>query len=353
MESKKGKKRNTLVRKDKLMSFDDVIKATTKPYLLLGNGFSISYSPERFSFTTLLESAVESEIISKESDVYKVFQKLATADFESVMRALENAAKIVDVYGADKVICKKIQKDGKDLKGYLVKIITNNHPAKSTELSDSEKEACLTFLSPFESIYTLNYDLLLYWATMHSTSRVSDDGFGNTEDSVHEGFVVYKNSSAYKMNTHYLHGALHYFDADDEIIKKTYVNTDVPIVTQTRKSLDEGKYPIFISEGTSSQKMTKILHSAYLNHCYKSLRNIGGKGKSDIVIFGASLKSNDEHIFDAILQSKVTNIYFGVSSLSGADHISTAIDEYNAKAIEEKQKKLHLYDYRTVKVWGR
>lgn len=340
-------------RTKELMSFNDVLKACTKPYLLLGNGFSISYSPERFSFTTLLESAVEHKIITKQSEVYKVFQELATADFESVMRSLESATKIVGVYRGPKTMQAKIQKDSENLKEYLVKIITNNHPAKSTDLTDSEKEACLFFIAPFDTIYTLNYDLLLYWATMHSQSRASDDGFGNTEDSLHEGHVVYKNSSAYKMNMHYLHGALHYFDAGDEIIKKTYINTDIPLVTQTKKSLDEGKYPIFISEGTSEQKMTKILHSAYLNHCYKSLAQIGGKNRADIVVFGASLKKNDEHILNALLSSKVINIYYGVSSIEGGNHMVTAVNKYNSKVIKERQKKLILFDYRTVNVWGR
>ena len=337
----------------KLMTFDEVMKVCKNPYLLLGNGFSIAYNPERFSFTTLLESAVKNKIITKEGEVYKVFQELATADFESVMRSLESATKIVGVYGGSKSMQAKIQKDSENLKEYLVKIITNNHPAKSTDLTNDEKDACLTFIASFKAIYTLNYDLLIYWATMHSQSHASDDGFGNTEDSLYEGYVVYKNSSAYKMNMHYLHGALHYFDADDEIIKKTYVNTDVPLVTQTKESLDEGKYPIFISEGTSEQKMTKILHSAYLNHCYKSLKNIGGKNKPDIVVFGASLKESDKHILDALLQSKITNIYYGVSSTEGGEHMAIALDEYNAKTIKERQKNLILFDYRTVNVWGR
>lgn len=344
-------------RKEKtgaLLNFDDVLARTVKPHLLLGNGFSISYDPKRFSFTTLLESAVKSGVISKDGEIYKIFEKLETSDFENVMRALKSAEKILEVYKGDKKIRAQMQKDADNLKGYLVKIITNNHPEKSTSLTDLEKNSCLAFIAPFENIYTLNYDLLLYWSTMNNQS-VAFDGFGNTEDSVNEGYVVYKNAGSFRI--HYLHGAMHYFDADSEIIKKTFNNTDIPLVEQVRASLNEDKYPIFVSEGSSEQKMTKILHSAYLNHCFKSFNKIGSGGKKglvgDLVIFGASLKSNDEHILKSILNNNIQNIYLGVSSVSGGDYIAGVLDKHNLSVPVEKKKNLYLYDYKTVNIWGR
>ena len=327
-----------------LLTFKQVIQQANKPHLLLGNGFSMAYDSSRFSFTTLLQSAVDSGVIQKESEIYRVFEKLATSDFENVMRALKDAEQIVEVYQGDNQIRERMRLDTENLKRYLVQILTNNHPEKSTDLTEEEKNACLGFITHFDKIYTLNYDLLLYWATMQDQSSTSD-GFADTEDSRGEGYVVYKNSDGFRV--HYLHGALHYFDAGDEIRKKTYTNTDIPLVTQVRKSLDEGKYPVFVSEGSSKQKITKILHSAYLNHCYKSLMRIGG----DLVIFGTTLKSNDEHILEAILQSKIKNIYLGVSSPNKGEEFITKIEEYNKKVSEKKKKKVYLYDYRTVDVW--
>jgi len=334
-----------------LLTFQQVLEQTDKPHVLLGNGFSMSYDSARFSFTTLLESAVEKGVIERDSYIYKVFQKLETADFESVMRALKDAEQILEVYEGDEEKRQQMRADSEALKGYLVQIVTNNHPEKSTSLLEEEKAACLDFLSNFDKIYTLNYDLLLYWSTMQDQSATSD-GFSNTESSVNEGYVVYSNSRM-PMRVYYLHGALHYFDADSEIIKKTYNNTDVPLVEQVRESLDEGKYPIFVSEGTSEQKITKILHSAYLNHCYKSLKTVGSAKKSGLVIFGASLKENDNHILEAILQSKLINIYLGVSDAAAGAYLSERIDSFNRTVEEAKKKKLYLYDYQTVNVWGR
>lgn len=331
-----------------LLTFDEVLEQAASSHLLLGNGFSRSYDPKRFSFTTLLESATRDGIIDKNSELYKVFQKLETADFETVMRAMENSKGIIEVYGDNSDLQQKLSQDSLALKEYLVKIITNNHPEKSTSLFQEEKAACVDFLKKFKKIYTLNYDLLLYWASMHDKSESFSDGFGNTEDSIHEGYVVYKNSSAIEMHVYYLHGAMHYFDAGDEIIKKTYANSDINLIDQVRESLKNNIYPIFISEGSSEQKKTKILHSAYLNHCYKSLRSISG----NIVIFGASLKDNDKHILDAIFESKIKRIYLGVSEESSANNIKDALDEYNRKSDIKHRKELFLYDYRTVNVWG-
>lgn len=91
-----------------LMTFDDVMADVKVPHLLVGNGFSIAYDSKRFSFTTLLESAVHDGIIDANSEIYKVFVRLETSDFESVMKAMENSADILDVYSEDKEVMNRI-----------------------------------------------------------------------------------------------------------------------------------------------------------------------------------------------------------------------------------------------------
>lgn len=331
-----------------LLTFDDVIEQANTPHLLIGNGFSMAYDKDRFSFTSLLDSAVSDGIISKDSNIYRLFEQLATSDFESIMRLLDDSKVVVSIYSKDESLQDQIAKDADDLKSYLVKIITNNHPEKSTSLLEAQKLKCVDFVKKFKNIYSLNYDLLLYWAIMQNNVDNFTDGFSNTEDSQHEGFVVYQNQKSKGFRIHYVHGALHIFDAGDEIIKKTYNNTDINLVDQVRDSLSKHIYPIFISEGSSEQKLTKILHSAYLNHCYRSLCRIGG----DLVVYGASLKNNDDHVLRAIIDGNVKNIYFGVSSADNAGHIQNAVDTYNLTAPENKKKTLYLYGYKTIDVWG-
>lgn len=343
-----------------LLSFDQVVEQAEKPHLLLGNGFSMAYDPDRFSYTSLLQSAIDDGIITEESEIIRLFRSLNTTDFERVIRLLDEAAIASDIYGA-KDVQQKLLTDADALKEHLVAIVTNNHPEKSTSIVPSEREACLNFLQPFGRIYSLNYDLLLYWVIMdlvNSGNTNYTDGFSNTEYSTDDAYVVYANDSSVPQNLYFLHGALHLFDAGDEFHKITYNNSDVCLVDQIKQALADKKYPVFISEGTSEQKMEKIIHNAYLNHCYKSLKKIGG----DIVIFGTLLKKNDEHILNAILNSDVKNIYLGVSNSSDIKHIEGAVEAFNQhyeklkkekKFRKDRTKTLHLYDYRTANVWGR
>lgn len=333
----------------KLLTFEEVIKQTNKPHLLLGNGFSMAYDPERFSFTSLLQSAIDLKIIDKKDFIYRVFETLKTADFESVMKMLDDSRQVIKIYDDKAGLDAKIEKDSTQLKKHLVSIITNNHPAICTEIADANKQSCVEFLRPFKNIYTLNYDLLLYWAIMHDNSSGYTDGFGEDNESIDGEYVVFKNTHGSRL--FYLHGGLHIFDAGDEIIKKTYSKTGIKLFDQIKENLDKNIYPVFISEGDSKQKKTKILHNSYLNHCYKSLRFIGG----DLVILGTELKRNDTHILDAIMESKVENIFIGVSKAGSVDHIVDRVDEFNkelsSRKISGKKKRVFLYNYKTANIW--
>lgn len=333
-----------------LPSFKDILKTLKKPKILLWNGFSMAFDSERFSFTSLLDSAVKNKIIQKDSKVYNVFKTLQTSDFESVMRALEETKKIIQVYEWDKELQELLKNDAENLKKYLVKIITNNHPNKTTEISEKQKLSCATFLDNFETIYTLNYDLLLYWSILQNreTTKKFPDWFWEDDFSIDEDYVIYKNNSSFPSKVNYLHWWLHIFDAWNEIIKKTYSKTDICLMTQIEKNLDKWIYPIFVSEWDSKQKMTKILHNAYLNHCYRSLKKVNW----ELVILWTMLKSNDDHILDAIMWSTVSRIYIWVSNIEKVEHIRQRIVEFNSKQEDpKKHKQLWYFDYKTVNPW--
>jgi len=342
-----------------MMSYDEVLEAIMdkKKYLLLGNGFSMSYNPERFSFTSLLDNAVERGLITRTSPVYKVFTQFDTKDFEEVVKLLETSTKVLKTYGAlSKADEKKILDDSKSLKKYLVDVITNNHPDKITEISDDEFFNSASFIKSFDKVYTLNYDLLLYWSCIKLKSFIESetikdfnlkttDGFYDPHEQTTD-YVVFGNDGA-SQNIYFLHGGLHIFDKKSEIIKNTYSRTDKSLKTQTLENLNKNIYPIFVSEGTSEQKKAKIIHNAYLNHCYKSLASIGTKN-SNLVIFGTLLKKNDIHIRKAILKSKVENVYIGVSNKNEAKEFDDFIEQSSKSG---KSKKIYFYDYRTTKIW--
>jgi len=343
-----------------LLTYDEVLSqsAKDKRFLLTGNGFSISYNYERFSFTSLLESAVSNNLIKKESPIYSVFQEFATKDFEEVVKLLETSVKVVEKYKAINTKDKElIKNDAKALKRHLVNIITNNHPEKITEISDEEFSYSTKFISQYNKVYTLNYDLLLYWSTIKLLDLIYNnkidnvvlnptDGFHNSD--IVDDYVVFGNDNS-SQEVYYLHGALHIFDKKSSIIKNTYSRTDIALKEQTLKNLQNDIYPVFVSEGSSEQKKAKIIHNAYLNHCYKSLCSIGSKNSS-LIIFGTMLKTNDTHIRDAIKKNKVKNIYFGVSSEKNIEELENFKEELEKL---DKPKNVYFYNYKTVSVWGK
>jgi hypothetical protein len=55
--------------------------------------------------------------------------------------------------------------------------------------------------------------------------------------------------------------------------------------------------PVFVSEGTSKQKLNAIARSRYLDTVY---REVLPEKKESIVIYGWSMGENDSHILDAL-----------------------------------------------------
>ncbi|WP_283843446.1 DUF4917 family protein [Bradyrhizobium barranii] len=109
-----------------------------------------------------------------------------------------------------------------------------------------------------------------------------------------------------------MHGALHLFDRQTEIIKYTWSKTDTAIVDQIRAALNENKYPLFVAEGTSESKMERIMHSAYLHKALRSFESCCSSSKNAIVIFGHSLAENDSHVLKCISGGGCANLLVGL-----------------------------------------
>lgn len=364
----------------KLLTYEEVLDKTKdmKRHLLLGNGFSMAYEKERFSFTNLLESAIKKRIIKKNTPIYKLFSEFGTSDFELIIKQLESSSIVLNNYSdVSSEIIEQINKDADALKHHLVKIVTNNHPEKSTEIEDKEYLQCIDFIKKYDSIYTLNYDSLLYWVAMHyleifekekdlppheqtvideEARLIVNDGFAD-KTGVHEkiDYVIFRNDSGnFYQTIHFLHGALHIFDKQHEIIKNTFSKTEKPLKKQTLENLKNSVYPIFISEGTANKKLARIIHNSYLNNSYKTFRTMPRdkwddkkkkKIKNSLIIFGTMLKNNDSHIIDAIVKNKIEDIYIGLSDISKASEFSFLESQL------EGRRKLYFYDYKTINIW--
>lgn len=315
--------------------------------ILLGNGFSMGYDPRRFSFTNLLESAKQNNIIPANSNLLRIFKSLETADFERVIKVLEDGKLVAQIYGAPFNI-ENVECDIVALKNHLVDTIMNNHPDKSVDIPKVKSEKCAEFLEKFDKIYSLNYDLLAYWVILQNNLGKFTDGFGESEYEDDADYVVHKDSYQVSNKLLFLHGGLHIFDNKTEIKKLTFCRPNEPLKNQIMRNLSKNVYPVFVSEGTSEAKLEKIMHNSYLNSCRKSLGTQGGT----LFMLGTALKSNDEHIRKTIINGVFDSLFIGIWSEQDLHDANCLKDEFEASWTGSKQRHAYLYNARTVNPWG-
>ena len=353
---------------DRYISFDEALEETlgVNRHLLLGNGFSIGCFPDIFTYASLLDQAD----FSSNLRLRQLFVSLDVIDFEQVIRLVQGASRVLPCYISNYVsFVQEMKKDADMLKEVLIQTLVRRHPHKPGDVSDEQFWFCRKFLSNFighdggsGKIYTLNYDLLLYWALMHVDNGespkfdlVNNDGFGRDEYTEPEYVNWMGETTSRGQRIHYLHGALHLFDADGEVSKYTWVNTGISLVDQAKEAIDRNKFPLFVAEGESKKKLARIKHSAYLYHSYKSFVEKMRSPNDVLFIHGHSLDDNDSHIFNKIVKGKNPKLYV---SLYG-DLASEANRGIRAKANSFSNGRdikfpleVVFYDAKSANVWG-
>ena len=334
-----------------LMTFQEALQqAEGKKHILLGNGFSRALRNDIFAYDALFQRADFSQL---SANARQAFSIVNTTDFEIVMRALRLVARLIPLYRNDSDLVRILMADADGLREVLVQAIAQNHPEGPFEITDEQYRACRSFLSNFSTTYTLNYDLLLYWAIMHTEvppAIKSDDGFRTPED-VAAGYVTWDVENTDKQNIFYLHGALHVFDAEYELKKYTWINVGIRLIEQIRTALQENLYPLIVAEGESQEKMSKILHSMYLSRGYRSFAKI----EHNLFTYGVSFGANDQHWFDLIRKGKTRALYvglFGDPESDGNRGIRTKAQQLSAARPDRRPLGVHFYDAPSAQVWG-
>lgn len=290
-----------------IISYQNALAASASGnrFLLLGNGFSIAWDHTIFSYGSLKEKAS-----TLGEDIRRVFEKLDTVDFEEVIRAYEYAASVCESYEIDTDFKEKAV----TVRDTLIDTIAISHPELPSKISETQFEACVDFLGSFKSIYTLNYDMLLYWVLMRDMFRETgrpklrslSDGFAYND----EEFLNWDGSS---FDIYYMHGALHLFEESD-LLKLNYSENQTPLKEQFIELIkNRKKFPLFVAEGSSAEKESRIRSSGYLTRCLNSLQKIGRTNTPDsLFTFGVSFSDNDEHISKYISHNKIQKLFVGV-----------------------------------------
>lgn len=337
------------------MTFDEALadssEIANEPHVLLGNGFSISCRPDAFNYAALLDEAT---FVDAQGDVLEVFKLLGTTDFEKVIELLRLAGALADRYGPGTGVGDQLRHDAEVVREALAQTLAARHPDLPFDISAAEYAAARQFLSNFRKSFTLNYDMLLYWAVMQTLEPPvpTDDGFRGTD--VDADYVVWEPYLDFgSQRLLFLHGALHLYDSGSEISKITWSRTGIPLVDQIREALASGRYPLIVTEGTSAEKEAKILHNAYLNHAIRSFARI----QKSLFIHGHSLADNDTHILRRIEEGPLERIYVSIygdpASETNASLMARAEAMIGNRARSSARPlEVRYFDAGSARVWG-
>jgi Domain of unknown function (DUF4917) len=317
----------------------EMIEPGERPAILLGNGFSQSWNAKIFNYANLLAMA---DFGSRNLQIRGLFERLETYDFETVMRALLASQYVLEVYMADPTLISVMKQDQQILKDALVRAISTSHPEAPSEVNDDQYKAVRKFLSSFNNIFTVNYDLLMYWAR-------NKDEIEPVEWETDDGFRAGRRWIGYgtDQKVHFLHGGLHIYDDPSGIKKHVYKSSGTRIIDQVKENLAENKFPLFVSEPNQQKKTRRIENNAYLSYCFRALSEI----ETSVFIYGHSLDENDQHIFSQL--KKCSAKKFFVSIYGDEDSASNLRIKANANAyIGGQHREIIFFDAGTANVWS-
>jgi hypothetical protein len=259
--------------------------------LLIGNGASMAVDVG-FSYHSLLAKAREDGLITP--SVQRIFDYTRNEDFELAMSMIWHA---FHVNKALEVEDNATAQAYRDIQAALVTAVQRIHA--SYDVARPHLGPISSFLGRFKQVFSLNYDLLVYWAMMHGNNRAGGhrfkDCFVNGEfaeewEKLREPMGGMRDVTL----VFYPHGnlalATSVFGQEVKLSGGDTGNLLEHIVATWQRG---DFYPLFVSEGETKQKELAIMRSPYLRTVFSdAMAEIGG----DLAIFGWSADPRDDHI---------------------------------------------------------
>lgn len=273
--------------------------------LLTGNGASRAVD-SRFEYNRLLDFAFNQRELC--DDLRRLFDFLETDDFEMVLRLIWHAAQVNQVLEIP---------DGRTQAAYdrvreaLINAVRATHPDRK-EIA-GQIPAIYEFVKKFNTVLTLNYDLILYWVVMHGKDK--NDGVALKDcfawgDFREDWREFRRNPGGERFTTllFYPHGNL--------ALARDLTGSEMKLENRCSGLLqsifdawnEKKNVPLFVSEGVKEQKVKSIRSSNYLRTVY---REVLADLSSDLVVYGWSFGEQDLHVLKRLAASNINR--FAVS----------------------------------------
>ena len=315
--------------------------------LVLGNGFGISYDVAAGTDSFCWDSLADLCEFEAGSPLMDLLEE-CNFDFEIVHQKINNAISVVQKYDDETQLSEKLIGEVQVLRDQLVSAVARSHPPSlNRECAPDEKRNisrmasnCRGFLTKFEKVFSLNYDLLLYWVRCFDNDFLGNDCFEKEDDEL----VFSSDDDAEFL---FPHGALFIY-RNGYSAKKTRSSRHRPILARVEENIENGIFPMCVSEGTGDQKLSAIKSNEYLSFCYGKIKECNGT----VFTYGASFsEGKDSHIIEALIQSPATRIIVGDFKPSEGDKLRLLHEFNKAMEVLNKRKEVVVADTSTTEIW--
>lgn len=311
--------------------------------IILGNGFGMSFdiatNEDSFNWNSLLDLCD----IEEGSEIHELLQN-CNFDFELAHQKLNNAIDVLELYNPRSQINEHLSDQLQYLREQLIIAVSASHPSsfvqrRSPELNRLVRN-CRDFLNNFDSVFSLNYDLLLYWIRCHTLPHLGRDSFTRID-----GDLVFNPDR--RTNFFFPHGALFiYRDGAGAI--KSESTTNYPILARLEDNIMDGVFPMCISEGTGEQKLKEIKKNNYLYYAYNEIKQLNGT----IFTFGCSfLDGKDSHIIEAMCLSGADRIVVGAFNPTRTSRLRLSHEFARIQENLRTDKEIIIADTLTTSIW--
>jgi hypothetical protein len=319
------------------------IQADFKHNLFLGNGASISIF-DKFDYPSLHSLAEKKKYIS---DICScLFKDFETDNFEYILQVLADANKVNQILRIDE---QDTLTAYDEIRNALVNTIRYIHPQRDSV--ESMLRIAGDFMSKFNTIITLNYDLLLYWAILlfnknNGRTHFKDCFIPNMD---HSQLVFESDFNRLRSPlSGTIDASLVFYPHGNLILADSPIGTEVKLVRNDEYILDTimdkwamGNYtPLIVSESDSKHKLFAIERSNYLTNVYTRVLS---EIPETLVIYGWRFSDHDSHIMKALDRSMSPSIS---SSHKQLEHMAISVHTSNPDHIascERIRQKLNTF----------
>lgn len=251
------------------------------------------------------------------------------------------------------------------LKEKFISAITSEdgHPTwseifKKTELK-SNLTTCSNNLNLFNRIFTINYDLLLYWLLNYAAQsdptilKKFKDCFSNAAETSDKYSLLEFRETNNKESLLYLHGALHLLRKENKTFKISK-NGTLNLLGLRKILTEKTEFEnLLILEPTSDDKEAAIGLNPYLTLCHKKLLTCTGT----IIVYGCSIfdtqgnLNNDKHLWENVASSKASKIYLGIHSQIDERIRNNIQTQFKAKNKNEADKQIFFFQTEKTNIW--